>query len=213
MKDFRYIVFMNIDTQKDFMLPEGSLYTKNAEKILPILKKITEYSKKNGIKVINTCDWHYDNSRELSVNPDFINTFPQHCMANTDGADYVDEVKLDDFYRASVIGWEEKYNYDVIKNSINRERNIIIRKDAFSVFEGNQNFETVLKILNAKEFYVYGVVTQVCVNYVVCGLLDKGYKVNVIVDAIKALPNFDDKPFVNNWVDKGAKLILSSSLQ
>ena len=45
----------------------------------------------NSIKVVNSADWHYPNSEELSMNPDFINTFPEHCMANTLGARFVSE--------------------------------------------------------------------------------------------------------------------------
>ena len=77
------ILFWNVDTQVDFIEPTGKLYVKGAEKLKPVLKKITQFAADNQIRVINTCDFHFINSRELSAHPDFKSTFPLHCMAGT----------------------------------------------------------------------------------------------------------------------------------
>ena len=71
------IIFWNVDTQIDFMLPEGKLYIQGAEKILPNLKLLTDYARKNEIKIVNTRDFHSINDKEISNTPDFVNTFPQ----------------------------------------------------------------------------------------------------------------------------------------
>lgn len=92
------ILFWNVDTQIDFMSAQGKLYAPGAERIQPILRKITGLAKANNIQVVNTADYHYSNSKELSDSPNFINTFPPHCMANTPGAEYVEETKPDEPY-------------------------------------------------------------------------------------------------------------------
>ena len=50
---------------------------------------LANFAKQTNIRVINTSDFHYPGSAELSDAPDFLNTFPQHCMANSSGAEYV----------------------------------------------------------------------------------------------------------------------------
>ena len=70
------ILFWNVDTQFDFMSASGKLYVPGAEQIKPILKQITAFAKSNNIQVVNTADFHYANSKELSNKPDFITSFP-----------------------------------------------------------------------------------------------------------------------------------------
>ncbi len=201
------LLFWNVDTQYDFISPNGKLYVQGAESILPVLKKITKLASDNNIKVVNTADYHYPDSKELSDSPDFINTFPQHCMADTSGADYVEETNP---IYASELKWNVNYSNAELKK-IASNRNIIIRKDAFDVFEGNPNTDTLLSVLNPKTVVVYGVTTNVCVDKAVMGLAQRGVRVIVIDDAIKELPNIP-LPF-DDWEKLGVKRINFSQLE
>jgi len=198
------ILFWNVDTQVDFMEPDGKLYAPGAEEIKPALKMLTDLAAKMDICVVNTADFHYPESAELSSNPDFINTFPEHCMADTLGAQYVAETKPFD---PLVFDWDKEYSsLDEVKT----RRNIVIRKDAFDVFAGNPHTEKIVELLAPKNVIVYGVTTNVCVNDAVIGLAKRVEKVFVVKDAIKELPNIP-LPF-ENWKKKGVELILSSEL-
>lgn len=160
------ILFWNVDTQKDFMLRDGALYVQDAEKIKWKLLILTEFAKKYDIKVVNTADWHDKDSKELSDKPDFINTFPEHCMKDTNGADFIPETRPDNYY---VIDWAEI----TLLYGLLQMRNIVILKDKFDVFEGNPFTEEVLKVLNPSEVIVYGVASNVCVDYAIKGLSKK----------------------------------------
>jgi nicotinamidase/pyrazinamidase len=198
------LLFWNVDTQIDFVSPEGKLYVKGAELLKFRWKKITLMAKQNSIRVVNTADFHLENSVELSVNPDFIKTFPPHCMANTEGAEYIEETQPEDPF---IIEWNKKLGKRIeIKN-----RNIIIQKDAFDVFKGNANTDFVLKILNPTKVYVYGVTTNVCVNDAVVGLAKRVKEVYVVEDAIKELPNIP-LPFAA-WKKLGVKMIQLNELE
>ena len=74
------ILFWSVDCQKDFMLPSGKLYVKGAEEIVPNLNTLTKLAKECKIKVVSTGDYHTLESKELSDKPDFVNTFPEHCI-------------------------------------------------------------------------------------------------------------------------------------
>lgn len=196
------ILFWNVDTQIDFMSSSGKLYAPGAEQILPILNQISTFAKSNNIQVVNTADFHYSDSSELSNNPDFITTFPPHCMANTDGAEYVSETNPETPF--SEVLWSKIYSEKDIRNFVTN-RNIVIRKDAFDVFMGNANTNAVLKLIAPKKVFVYGVTTNVCVDCAVVGLSKRNIAVYVIEDAIKELPNIP-LPYVN-WDQLGVKRI------
>ena len=196
------ILFWNVDTQVDFMEPEGKLYVPGAEEIRPVLRKITDFARLEKIRVVNTCDYHYINSEELSKNPDFVSTFPEHCMAGSSGAEFIPET-LPEF--PIVIDWDAALGIFPELDNPEKYRNIVIRKDEFDVFAGNPYTGQILNILNPEIVFVYGVTTNVCVDKAVTGLVDKNVKVYVFEDAIKELPNIP-LPFAR-WRDSGVELI------
>jgi nicotinamidase/pyrazinamidase len=206
--DFTNWLFWNVDTQIDFVYPRGKLYVQGAEDIRPQWKELTKLAKENSIRVVNTADYHYANSAELDSSPDFINTFPEHCMAGTRGADYIRETDPED---PIIFDWDKEYLFTPELFNSEDHRNFIIRKDAFDVFDGNPMTETILKQLNPDTVVVYGVTTNVCVDAAVKGLVKKVNKVYVIKDAIKELPNIP-LPF-DAWKKKGVEMITLPKLK
>lgn len=198
------LLFWNVDTQIDFMEPYGKLYAPGAEKIKPALNQLTVFAAQNNIQVVSTADFHYPDSAELSAEPDFVNTFPEHCMADTKGAEYVAETTPSN---PAIFDWNKDYfSLDEVKTS----RNVVIRKDAFDVFTGNPYTDKIVEIIAPEKVVVYGVTTNVCVNDAVIGLAKRVGKVYVVEDAIKELPNIP-LPF-ETWEKLGVKLITSSQL-
>ena len=201
------LLFWNVDTQFDFMNKEGKLYVPNSEEILPLLERITSFAKEANIQVVNTADHHFLDAKELSDTPDFISTFPPHCMANTSGAAYVSETLPAE---PTVIKWDKLYSDREILD-FSFSRNLIVLKDVFDVFEGNPNTLKLVKTLAPKKVFVYGVTTNVCVDCAVCGLANQGIQVFVIEDAIKELPNIP-LPF-EKWNALGVNLIKFSEIE
>lgn len=208
MMDLTNWLFWNVDTQIDFVYPRGKLYVEGAEELRPHWKELTQLAKDNAIRVVNTADYHYANSPELDSNPDFINTFPEHCMANTRGADYIRETDPED---SLIFDWDKEYLITPELFARDKSRNFIIRKDAFDVFDGNPMTETILKQLNPETVVIYGVTTNVCVDAAVKGLVKRVNRVIVVEDAIKELPNIP-LPF-DTWISKGVEMITLKKLK
>jgi nicotinamidase/pyrazinamidase len=202
------ILFWNVDTQIDFIEPSGKLYVQGAEKLKPVLQQITQFAAENQIRVINTCDFHLINSSELSLNPDYIHSFPGHCMAGTSGAEFINETKPQ---LPAIVDWMTQLAILPQLANANQYRNIVIRKDAFDVFEGNPYTTKILNLLNPDRIFVYGVSTNVCVDKAVCGLAQLGYEVYVFEDAIKELPEIP-LPF-ERWRELGVKMIEFSEVK
>lgn len=200
------ILFWNVDTQKDFMLKGGKLYVEGAESILPNLKKLTDFASKYEIKVMNTADWHTKDSKEISDAPDFKTTFPSHCMEFTIGARLVDETTASNSY---IVHYNDK---EVSPTLLYTHREIVIFKDGFDVFVGNPHTNKIVDILNPELIVVYGVATNVCVDYAVMGLVKRGRKVVVVTDAIKGLPNLPVEPVLDKWKANGVALKITDQI-
>ncbi len=71
-------VFVDVDTQIDFVFPAGALYVPGAEKILPEIARLNRWAADHGIPVISTMDAHSEDDAEFS-------TFPPHCVAGSLG--------------------------------------------------------------------------------------------------------------------------------
>lgn len=198
-------LFWNVDTQVDFVMSDGKLPVPEAESIMDRLYSLTRIAENGNIQVVNTCDWHTNEADELSDTPDFINTFPEHCMKNTKGAEFVEATSPSQPY---VVSYSQKH---FIPEDAIQHRNIVIQKNKFDVFSGNPFTEKLLDKLSQNIIVVYGVAENVCVNFAVKGLLDRGKEVWVVSDAIKGLPNI--KSPINEWVDNGAKIKTLSDLK
>jgi len=201
------MVFWNVDTQNDFVEPGGKLYVPGAELLKPVWADITRLAKKQNIRVINTADYHYIYSSEIDAEPDMVNTFPPHCLAGTPGADFISETRPED---PVIFNWNVKYEEMALKIELGSTRNIVILKDAFDVFTGNKVTNSILDILNPRTAIVYGVTTNVCVDYAVTGLVKKIPDVYVVMDAIKELPGIP-LPF-EKWKEMGVKAITTKEL-
>lgn len=204
------IIFWNVDTQKDFMNSDGALYVKGAEIIKPNLKKLSEFANQNNIQVVNTKDYHHFGDEELSDNPDFVNTFPKHCIAGSTGEEFIDETNPDNYNGKNC----SYLRYTIEDPSIQLDdRNIIINKNKFDIFEGSPHTNKFLDLINPDIVIVYGVATNVCVNCAVLGLTERGIEVVVVNDAIKGLPNIPFKPVYDNWDSLGVGMTTVHELE
>jgi nicotinamidase/pyrazinamidase len=194
-------LFWNVDTQFDFVSPQGKLYVPGAELLKSNLERLTQLAKIKSITVINTADWHHPDSAELSSDPDYITTFPIHCMANSSGAEFIEETSPENPF---IIDWDKEMDINHDPIALKKHRNFIIRKDAFNVFKGNRYTDSILKLISPETVVVYGVTTNVCVNDAVIGLTQRVKRVIVVQDAIKELPNIP-LPF-KNWEKLGVEL-------
>ncbi|HIH11974.1 TPA: cysteine hydrolase [Candidatus Woesearchaeota archaeon] len=202
--------FWNVDTQHDFMRREGALYVAGAEAIEPNLTSLTQLADQEGIVVVNTADYHTCDSTELSDTPDFRNTFPPHCLQGTPGVEFVPATKPQAALYTYCIDWKAK---DVDSSRLREARNIVLYKDAFDVFAGNRHTDRVVSELGDCQYVVYGVATNVCVDFAVRGLLERGYDVVVPIDAIKGLPNLPEEDVLKRWEAEGAILTRTSDIK
>jgi len=183
-------LFFDIDTQYDFMLPGGNLYVKGAEEIIPNLEYLTEFAIKNNIHVFASADSHPKEDPEFQQ-------FPPHCLTGSAGNRKIKETYLPN--AAVVRYYETNPSIDIEKVD-----GIVFTKNTFDVFS-NPFVDEYLSKINPEEIILYGVATDYCVKAAAESLLERGYSVTLVEDAVKAVdPNTEDE-IINNLMQRGMK--------
>lgn len=169
-------LFLDIDSQLDFLYPSGALYVPRAERIVPAIARLNGHAAEHGIPVISTTDAHTENDIEFRQ-------WPHHCIAGTLGQRKAEATLLP---RRAVIP-----NRNCSLN-VGGAQQIVVEKQTVDVFQA-PNLQRVIDLLGGDRFVVYGVVTEICVWYAVRGLLKLGKPVAVVTDAIEALRAEDSR--------------------
>ena len=197
-------VFWDVDTQVDFMLPEGKLYVPGAEAIAPNLARLTDHAHANGIRIIASSDNHDPDDAELADAPDYQDTFPPHCMRGTPGQARIPETTLVD----PLVVEPEQDGAVVIAGLTGHNGDILFHKHHFDVFT-NPHVAPAVRALEIAEVVLYGVALDVCNRYAVEGLLNRFPKiaVSVVVDAVRALDEAGRDPLLRRWEARGVTLL------
>ncbi|MBI2652367.1 isochorismatase family protein [Candidatus Woesearchaeota archaeon] len=193
-------IFFDVDTQYDFMHKDGKLYVPDAEKIIPNLKKITGFAKKNKISAIASGDSHKMSDWEI-----VSKTFPPHCIGGTKGQKKIPETRLPN----TKIIPNKELSSNQLKKLVEKCHSFWIFKQEYNAFS-NPNLKLILK--DAKRAYVYGVATDYCVKAAVLGLRKMRIATYVIKDAIKPVFKKNEKKDLSLFKKKGAKFLTTQQL-
>ncbi len=202
-------VFWDVDTQVDFMLPEGKLYVPGAETIAPNLAKLTDHAHAAGIRIVASSDNHDPDDGELSDAPDFRDTFPPHCMLGTPGQARIPETAL----RDAVIVEPEQDAAEVVARLAGHVGDVLFHKHYFDVFT-NPHVAPAIRALGISEVVLYGVALDVCDRYAVEGLLARfpEIAVSVVIDAVRALDEGGRDALLGDWGARGVTLVRTEDI-
>lgn len=191
-------VLWDVDTQNDFMLAGGRLYVPQAETIIPNLKRLAEFARARKILIVSSTDAHEPNDEEFQQ-------WPPHCLAGSPGQQKIPETLAERrFVVPNLPGAALPFSFDGYEQ-------VVIEKQKLDVFT-NPNIETVLSIFGKRPVILFGVVTECCVACAAHGLLDRGYPVRIVTDAIKALSEPAGRATVESLVARGATLTDTNSV-
>lgn len=204
------VVFWDVDTQVDFMRPEGKLYVPGAETIVPNLKRLTDYAHQHGIRIVASADDHVPGHRELSATPDFRQTFPLHCMRGSEGQKKIPETVLKDPLE---IAPEPQPAAELEKTVKSHRGDFLLTKHWFDVFT-NDNIETVIAALKPRTIVLYGVATDVCNKYAIEGLLSRHPEIRLfaVSDAMKPIDPAAQEHLLKEWGDAGVRIVETDEL-
>jgi len=197
-------LFWDVDTQVDFMDPSGALYVPGAETIAGNLEKLTLHAIRMGIGRAGSVDHHAPDDPELSHPPDFLETYPPHCIAGTPGA-----AKIPATLPQNPL-WipSNPVSAPALAAQIRNHRGeVLLQKQRFDVFS-NPNTCTVLRAYGPSRIVVYGVALDLCDRYAVEGFLTlAGWEVWLVEDAVKAIRPEVAPELLQDWRRRGVKTV------
>jgi nicotinamidase/pyrazinamidase len=157
-----------VDVQNDFC-EGGALPVEGgnavAQRIADYLRSDRDYD-----TVVATRDWHVEPGRHFSDNPDYIQTWPAHCVADTPGAAFhqaLDDVRFDEVF--------SKGQYD----------------DGYSGFDGvdsrTRPLAAYLRGLDISDVDIVGIATEHCVQATALDSARLGWRTRVLVDLVEGI--------------------------
>jgi nicotinamidase/pyrazinamidase len=200
-------VLWDVDTQHDFMLPEGKLYVPGAEAAAPAMARLVSAAREAGIVHVASADDHEFTDPEISDEPDFQNTFPPHCLRGTPGAEKVPETKQSDPLPFSLVPFPP----GLVPALIEGKRELLLLKKSFDVFT-NPNTDALLSALDPEEIVVFGVATDVCDDAAIRGFLSRGRRVVFVEDAARGLDDERVAACTKAWREGGVEFTTADEI-
>lgn len=184
------------DVQNDFC-EGGSLAVQGGNQAARNISAFLENHGDEYTVTIATRDWHdpdSDNGGHIAEEPDFIDSWPPHCVAGTNGAEYHPEL------------WPESQRYphdEVLKGQ---------GRPAYSGFEGfNASGESLLEMLQRRgitDVDIVGIAFDYCVKETAIDAAAAGFSVRVFGDLTAAIHQDDSAE--NVMTSAGVTIVDSS---
>jgi nicotinamidase/pyrazinamidase len=195
-------VLWDVDTQVDFVLPDGKLYVPGAEQALPEMARLVEAARRSGIPHLASADDHELSDPEISAAPDFATLWPPHCLRGTPGAMRTPATQQDD---PVVLGETE------VDASWLRGREFLVLKKAYDPFT-NPNTDRLLALLDPQEIVLFGVATDVCNDAAIRGLLARGRTVTFVEDASRGIDEARTAACLAAWREGGVRFVTTGEM-
>jgi nicotinamidase/pyrazinamidase len=184
-----------IDVQNDFC-EGGSLAVEGGASVAAGITELLLEAKNEYDVVIASRDWHdatNDNGGHFAQGtaaPDFVNTWPVHCVAETVGAEYHSALQLDliDFHIEKGQG-----------------------KPAYSIFEGTtregEGCSDLLDRLGVTHVDVVGLATDYCVLASALDSRKKGLSVRVLSNLIAGVSHETSNNALSRMANSGCEIV------
>jgi len=174
-----------VDVQNDFC-PGGALPVPEGDKVVPVLNRYIEIFLKKNLPIFASRDWHPEKTKHFE---EFGGIWPRHCIQGTRGAEFHPELNLP-------------------RQTIVISKGMDPNKDSYSVFDGfdskGKGFKDILYFLGVVELYVGGLATDYCVKESTLDALKNGFKVKILIDAVRGVNRDSSHKAVEEMVKEGA---------
>ncbi|MFS0794573.1 isochorismatase family protein [Microbacterium sp. 1P10AE] len=183
-----------VDVQNDFT-ERGALGVVGGDEVAERISRYLDARADDYAIVVASRDWHHgddDNGGHFAAEPDFVDTWPVHCVGGTYGADY-----------------DEVFDTRRVTHHLKKGQG----KPAYSLFEGvTDDGLTADDILNQYaigDIDVVGIATDYCVRASALDALAAGRTVRVLTDLIAGVHPDSSAAALSEIESAGARLTRS----
>jgi nicotinamidase/pyrazinamidase len=191
------LVFIDVDTQVDFMVPSGRLYVPGAEHIVPNLVRLMSWAREHEIPVLSSADAHTPDDPEFKI-------WPPHCVMGSPGQKRIPETQ---FAEAVVIPSRP----GAFTPPARWTGQFIIEKPTYDM-QDNPNFSDILRALGPRHAVVFGVATEFCVLADALALRRHGFPVDLVIDAIKPITEEGGREALATMTAAGVRVVTTDDV-
>jgi nicotinamidase/pyrazinamidase len=183
-----------VDVQNDFC-EGGSLAVTGGAEVARRISRYLETASDRYAVIVASRDWHDahgDNGGHFAkpgVQPDFVTTWPVHCVAGTVGAEYHPDLET-----------------HAVSHHVKKGQGI----PAYSMFEGTtdsgETLQSILSDAGVDSVDVVGIATDYCVRATSLDSLNAGLSARVLTDMIAAVSAEGSEATMAELVGAGAVL-------
>jgi len=185
-------ILVDISTQKDLFLADGSACIGNHRRVLAHIRRVIAWARHGNIPVISTCEVYGNHNGGNALN---------YCIDGTDGQQKIHYTLLKERVSFAADG-----NTDLPRDIFRRYRQVILHKRCTDPFD-EPRIDRLLSELLASEFILIGASAEGAVKSAALGLLHRGKNVTVVVDAVGSHNKKAARMAFRKMKAKGAKLI------
>ena len=197
IKAQRRQIIIDVDTQKDFLLVAGKACVKNHRRVLAHIRRVMAWARYNNVPIISTAEVYANNNGE---------SVPDYCIDGTDGQKKVRYTLLNNRICFTADG-----NTDLPRDILRKYKQIILHKRCVDPFD-EPRIDRLLSEIKASEFILVGTSLEGAIKATALGLLQRGKKVTIIIDATGSYNVREAKLAVRKMETKGAKIIETRKL-
>lgn len=203
--------YVDVDTQWDFCDPQGALPVAGAPAALEGCRALIRRAVERGDLLVGSVDTHHFNAWEYRQNG---GPFPVHCQKGTRGWLKMDGTLPERAVFVPNLGVGERL-YAVPEGA----SAVLFEKEVYSLF-ANPQAEPLLDQLLARRglsrdevtAVVFGVATDYCVKAAALGLVERGFDVQVVEDAIAGVAPETTRLALEEMSRAGCRLVRVRSL-
>ncbi|MFH1716447.1 MAG: isochorismatase family cysteine hydrolase [Planctomycetota bacterium] len=184
-------IVIDIDTQRDFLLAGGKACIRNHRRVLAHIRRVIAWARFEHVPIISTAEVYPSNGDGNTG----------HCIDGTDGQKKIRYTLLHDRVCFAADG-----STDLPRDMLRRHRQVVLHKRCVDPFD-EPRIDRLLSELRASEFILVGTTLEGAVKMTALGLLQRGKKVTVVIDAVGSHDSKEAKLALRKMETKGARLV------
>lgn len=186
-------VFLDINTQWDFLDPEGSLPVRNRESLIPRLRRLMAAVRAMRVSLISCIELHRSTDSFYGI--------PLCCLEGTPGQSKLPFTLLNP--RVLV---HADNSFDLPYNVMSRYRQVIFYKQNDNLFS-NPKADRLLTELEPQEYVLFGIGIERWIKSIALGLMARHKKVALVADACGYWVEADADLAMRQLRAKGVRLL------
>ena len=160
-----------VDVQNDFASPEGGLYVKDGERVVPLINAEIARAKASGARVVYTADWHPPSTPHFAKDGGI---WPVHCVGDTWGSEFHPDLVIEGPVVRKGVNGEDGYSGFTTRDPLTEET-------------VPTELPALLEEAGVTKVVVAGLATDYCVRSTVLDALERGLGTTLLAEAIRAV--------------------------